>query len=922
MMKEDPVSATTSDDPNDEATHNLAEHHQTEGMIHPILQVHDDGVHTEEQPMMDDGTFIDPCNTDCSSTERRTLEETSPEPGVVVRMADVDSAMENALGSSLSPPRATDLRQHGITTTDLMKEVFLNPSSVMAKTTDTDRSKVQLQRFVAPPSKVNAAVKGIGRKHDKIHTLKPTSIVTRPYSVPTAWQQHGLHRTAYEQKMKQEIITRGISPYLTATEALTLRDLHRTGDEKKTEQEIPTQGCVYEAILEHCDASPFTPRKGLGKNRVVHCPSFSSQEADAEVQDEENAKLSVDDESLLGTSIETPQSPVHQATHGSIRAMHHNDLAEGVPHVSIRAMPQNDHAQATPHVSIRPMPRNNIAQTTPHVSIRAMPRANLAQASPHESIRAMPRYDLAQATPVTQGSRLNLQVAEPVEGDGKSQEVHQRSFIKRLRITYYLLGGFVFMIVIVISLGVALSMNQSDEPTASPSISPTFTPSSALSSSRFVYLDHLYDSLPDKTQTRLQSHATPQWKAFNWLSNHQSVTQLPEWRKTQLFVLATFYFSFEGAFWPDFRQANWLNDSVDECLWFFSNFTVGDNYFSPDGLDLIEPCTDNSRVQNILLHSLELTSLSPSLPPEIALLTSLSTIALPFNNITVEFSEMFSTELYRMVNLTRLNILSNSLSGRVPSELGFMTGLTNLLIAGNRLSGPLPSELGGMTKLMILWFGHNDITGQLPTEVGLMTSLSLLESWSSSLSGTLPSQIGLLKNLKMWNFFDNSIHGLLPPDMFKLTRLEWLHIGFNLFSGTICTDFGLLTSLVELTLSGNSFSGRIPSELGLMKNLSWLDLSSLPMLSGPIPTEIFQLTSMKYIDLRGNSSLSGTMPNEWCYLQNSSCTFLDYGVYLYPCTLAFECSDRLCGCNCPCPNGTGSNAVFGNESNSSLLQFG
>jgi hypothetical protein len=86
------------------------------------------------------------------------------------------------------------------------------------------------------------------------------------------------------------------------------------------------------------------------------------------------------------------------------------------------------------------------------------------------------------------------------------------------------------------------------------------------------------------------------------------------------------------------------------------------------------------------------------------------------------------------------------------------------------------------------------------------------------------------------------------------------------------------------------------------------DLSNMTMVNGSIPSEIALLTSLLYLDLSGSSGLYGTIPDVFCYLQNTSCTFLDFWGDPYNCTLDFDCSDILCGCDCPCWNDTGFNA--------------
>jgi len=78
-----------------------------------------------------------------------------------------------------------------------------------------------------------------------------------------------------------------------------------------------------------------------------------------------------------------------------------------------------------------------------------------------------------------------------------------------------------------------------------PSIAPSGVPSSAPSSS---CLDLLLMEPPQDTLSSIFNTAgnTPHWKAWNWLSSHQNLTNLVKWRKKQLFAMAAFFFAFGG----------------------------------------------------------------------------------------------------------------------------------------------------------------------------------------------------------------------------------------------------------------------------------------------------------------------------------------------------------------------------------------
>jgi hypothetical protein len=197
----------------------------------------------------------------------------------------------------------------------------------------------------------------------------------------------------------------------------------------------------------------------------------------------------------------------------------------------------------------------------------------------------------------------------------------------------------------------------------------------------------------------------------------------------------------------------------------------------------------------------------------------------------------------------------------------------------------------------------------IPTEIDLLTSLSYIGlngndlrlPWAS-FSWFLFSERGGLTSLNSLSMANNSIYGPIPSELGILSKMQVLYLESNAFTGRICTELGNMTSLEEITLNDNLLSGSLPSELGQLTSLEWLQLRNLPLLTGSIPSELSLLTSLRFLDLRNSSGLSGTIPNELCYLQNASCTFLDWWGGKHNCTLKFNCTNSFCGCDCPCAN--------------------
>jgi hypothetical protein len=443
------------------------------------------------------------------------------------------------------------------------------------------------------------------------------------------------------------------------------------------------------------------------------------------------------------------------------------------------------------------------------------------------------------AMTVDSTSNLGLAVAEAVLEEEKDdtivqanpmdqEEIHKRQLqTKKQKQSYILMFVLLFLLLFIaaaIIVGTVVGTRQRQPevvmatlaPTAYLSMEPSEAPSSAPSSE----LNLVFMELPKQTQDNIQNSSTPQYMAWDWLMTSNNITNLPEWRKKQLFALATFFFAFEGENWNPLIRERWMDDTKDECLWFSSGFGYFDDngYYEEwslemDGIPQVNPCNDRGEFIWLDLADLQLSGLAPFVPPEVFLLSSLKSILLYQSDIELPMASALPSELFRLTDL---------------------------------------SETGGISRLEGLSMEINGLSGQIPSEMGM------------------------------------------------LTNVVFLYLRDNSFTGLICTELGEMVSLVELDLAGNYFSGSIPSELGQLSQLQWLDFANLTMLTGSIPSELSLMTSLRYLDLRGNTGISGTIPDELCYLQDASCTFLDWWGAPYNYTLGFECMDTLCGCDCPC----------------------
>ena len=242
--------------------------------------------------------------------------------------------------------------------------------------------------------------------------------------------------------------------------------------------------------------------------------------------------------------------------------------------------------------------------------------------------------------------------------------------------------------------------------------------------------------------------------------------------------------------------------------------------------------------------------------------------------------------------VTRLELASSGLNGRIPPALGRLSQLVSLALNHNRLTGPVPPELGKLTQLERLALSSNDLSGPVPPELGKLSHLRELRLWNNRLN-SLPPELrsvagaetlcpaapadnpGLRADCDVLLAARDLLAGearlnwneQLPIELWqgvtiggspdRVTRLGLVRSGLN---GRVPPALGRLSELVSLALNRNRLTGPVPPELGKLTNLKRLVLS-FNALSGPIPPELGKLSQLRELWLK-NNRLSGPVPSE------------------------------------------------------------
>lgn len=475
-----------------------------------------------------------------------------------------------------------------------------------------------------------------------------------------------------------------------------------------------------------------------------------------------------------------------------------------------------------------------------------------------------------QAFPVEPAG--DIEAAQPIFMEEKKTEQEKKQKQCLLMI------GMVSLLALAVVLAIALD-NKGDEKTHKASIVPSLAPESlAPSPAPTRVLDQFLAGLPGHSLESARNSSSPQWKGLQWLEGHPDLPGMEMWRMGQLFALATFFYSFDGPNWPQAIQDNWLLYEESECYWFsglFGSIGDGGSYeldenavvftsYAQEGIG--PPCNEEGRFQSIVIYDLGLNESKPSIPPEIGLLSSLSTISLMQNKINASATAFLPPELFRLSHMTHFDLFNNHLMGSVPVGFSRMTDMLNMDLGFNSWSGSIPSELGALTAMTELKLNQNLLSGSIPTEVGRFTAMKEAILTGNALTGPVPSQVG------------------------QMTQMGRLYISSNDLTGTLPSELGLLHSMVDFSLATNTLSGALPSEMALMTSLQLLRLNN-NTLSGSLPPELEELVtvhrSLGLLSIE-NNLITGVIPEGLCMLGESF--------------LSFDCGANLCGCCwCPCP---------------------
>ncbi|GLT28767.1 hypothetical protein SLA2020_036750 [Shorea laevis] len=236
--------------------------------------------------------------------------------------------------------------------------------------------------------------------------------------------------------------------------------------------------------------------------------------------------------------------------------------------------------------------------------------------------------------------------------------------------------------------------------------------------------------------------------------------------------------------------------------------------------------------------------------------------------------------------ITRIQLGHQNLQGTLPPDLQKLVELERLELQFNNISGPVPS-LKGLGSLQVVMLSNNQFAS-FPADFfsGLSSLLSLEIDYNPFDSWEIPQSLRNASALQNFSANSANISGKIPdflgPDEFP--GLSLLHLAFNNLEGELPTTFSgsqiqsfwvngqksnskltgsidiiqNMTILKEVWLHSNGFTGPLPDFSGLS------DLQSLSLrdnkFTGAVPVSLVNIESLQVVNLT-NNLLQGPMPD-------------------------------------------------------------
>ncbi|KAK2999194.1 hypothetical protein RJ639_024284 [Escallonia herrerae] len=205
-----------------------------------------------------------------------------------------------------------------------------------------------------------------------------------------------------------------------------------------------------------------------------------------------------------------------------------------------------------------------------------------------------------------------------------------------------------------------------------------------------------------------------------------------------------------------------------------------------------------SNLQGLYLYT---NSISGEIPSSISNITQLSILALAENMLEGSIP-------IAVVNCTKLQGLDlqlNHLTGVIPEQIFKLPSLNiAIFLNGNRLSGQLSSQVGNLINLGKLSVTENKLSGEIPAALGDCPVLEFLYMQNNLFEGTIPSSLQRLKGIQVMDLSQNNLSGHIPQFLGTLPLVQFLNLSHNRFEGEVPTEGVVFSNVSAFSIVGNT----------------------------------------------------------------------------------------------------------------------
>ncbi|GLT50481.1 hypothetical protein SLA2020_239640 [Shorea laevis] len=154
--------------------------------------------------------------------------------------------------------------------------------------------------------------------------------------------------------------------------------------------------------------------------------------------------------------------------------------------------------------------------------------------------------------------------------------------------------------------------------------------------------------------------------------------------------------------------------------------------------------------------------------------------------------------------LEYIDLEKNSFFGNLPKQLFSFSRVIEVHLSRNSFTGQLPLDLVEckMINLVKLGVSYNQLSGGIPSALGSCLMLEQLWMNDNLFEGGIPPSFRALKSLVYFDVSSNNLSGQIPKYLQNFTFLQSLNLSFNNFEGELPTG-GIFENASVISVAGN-----------------------------------------------------------------------------------------------------------------------